>query len=991
MKTVTALVEARVAASPDAIAIVDSTGSTSYGELNRRAEAVAARLRAKGAGPGSIVGVRLGRSAAMVTAWLGVLKAGAAYLPLDGSYPEARLRFMLDDSGAELVLSEADVLGIDRPEAPGPDAPAARVEPGDLAYVIYTSGSTGLPKGVMIEHRSIANTLQWYADILGVCPGDRVGQTAASGFDIAGCEIWGALIAGAELRIAPEPARKSPEELCRWAADGRLDVLFMVTPLAQLAIEHGWLDGSSLRVLATGGERLLVAPPEGAGYRFLNMYGPTETAVVATCTEVAPGAELPPPIGTPIANTTAYVLDEDGAPVPDGAEGELYLGGAGVGRGYLGRPELTAERFVVRDGERLYRTGDLVRRLADGNLRFAGRTDDQVKVRGFRIELGEVEAQLRACPGVGEAAVVVWEPERGFPRLAGYACGDFDAARVRALLAERLPEHMVPAVIVPMGRLPLTPNQKLDRAALPDPAEHAAEPRPAAGFDPAQAALAEDWRQACGVTARDADDSLVVLGAGSLDLIMLQARLADRIGLPVPAGLLNLSQPLKEQARLLAGIEPGAAVPVRAARAYEGPGSLGQEAVVFLEELTGSGMGYQYQMILEGPGTPDVSLLEKSLLAVLRNQAALSCRWRITAAGLEGRREEPDTVPLALHRVATEEVEALVARLVDRPFRYDDFPLVGWDLILHPGGTVLLQREHHLIHDGWSVGVFLSQLQAAYDGTEPRESRVSYFDWARDQREWADGDRSAATRAYWHERLKDWRPDSDPPGELRTHLSLQPLGEARSALLESAAARLGVTPYALMLAVFRQVTAESVVGASFANRDVDTQELVGLFVNVLPLVRSRLHGESPADAARAEMALVVAADRHQRLPTPEILRVSAPGARSPLYPIMFSQHDSPLPELSLGAWRPRVRELGNGRGKTDLNVIVMNRGLQHGRSTGRRDASAYALRWEHELTRFPDHVVTELQRRFTRLLDHACAHPDQPWPAAGDNRNGETR
>ncbi|MFI6299758.1 amino acid adenylation domain-containing protein [Nonomuraea sp. NPDC050790] len=988
MKTVTALVEARVAASPDAIAIVDSTGETSYGELNRRAEALAAGLRAKGVGPGSIVGVRLERSAAMVAAWLGVLKAGAAYLPLDGSHPEARLRFMLEDSGADLVLSEADAPGTHRPEAPGPDATAARVGPGDLAYVIYTSGSTGLPKGVMIEHGCIVNTLEWYAGVMGIGPGDRVGQTAASGFDIAGCEIWGALVAGAELRIAPEPARKSPEELCRWAADSRLDALFMVTPLAQLAIEHGWLAGSPLRVLATGGERLLVAPPPDAGYRFLNMYGPTETAVVATCTEVAPGAELPPPIGRPIANTTAYVLDEDGEPVPDGAEGELYLGGAGVGRGYLGRPELTAERFVVRGGERLYRTGDLVRRRADGDLCFVGRTDDQVKVRGFRIELGEVEAQLRACPGVGEAAVVVWEPERGFPRLAGYACGDFDAAEVRSRLAERLPEHMVPAVVVPMASLPLTPNQKLDRAALPDPADHVIRP---AVFDPAQAALAEDWRQACGVSARDAGDSLVVLGAGSLDLIMLQARVAARIGSPIPAGLLNLSQPLQEQARLLAGLEPGAAVPERAARTHEGPGSLGQEAVVFLEELTGSGMGYQYQMILEGPGTPDVSLLEKSLLAVLRNQAALSCRWRITAAGLEGRREEPDTVPLALHRVATSEVEALVARLVDRPFRYDDFPLVGWDLILHPGGTILLQREHHLIHDGWSVGVFLGELQAAYDGTEPQESRFSYFDWAREQRAWADGDRSAATRAYWREQLKDWRPDSDPPAELRTHLSLQPLGEARSALLEATAARLGVTPYALMLAVFRRVTAENVVGASFANRDADTQDLVGLFVNVLPLVRAGREDESPARAAREEMALVVAADRHQRLPTPEILRVSAPGARSPLYPIMFSQHDSPLPELRLGEWRPSVRELGNGRGKTDLNVIVMNRGLQHGRSTGRRAESAYALRWEHELTRFPDHVVTELQRRFTRLLDHACAHPDQPWPPAGDNRNGEAR
>lgn len=990
-KTLVALIEERVAMSPDAVAVVDDTTSLSYRELDRRAGVVAARL---GAVRGSVVGVLLDRSATMVAAWLGVMKAGAAYLPLDASHPAARLRFMLEDAQATRLLSGArhPDLGVETLVLDGDDrswagaglgAAAAGGTPEDLAYVIYTSGSTGAPKGVMIEHRSIANTVRWYAGELGIGAGDRVGQTAAAGFDIASAEIWAGLVAGAAVHIAPEPSRKSPEDLCRWVRSALLDAVFLVTPVARLAMENRWLHESSLRVLTTGGERLPGAPPDGTPYRVVNMYGPTETAVIATSAPVACGAEGAPPIGTPIANTTAHVLDEAGLPVPVGVAGELYLGGAGVGRGYLGRPELTAERFVTdpfSPGGRLYRTGDVVRWRRDGRLEFVGRIDDQVKVRGFRIELGEVEAQLRAHPAVSDAAVTVWEPELGYPRLAGYVtgAGQLDGAEIRRWLGERLPEHMVPSAVVPLERLPLTPNQKLDRGALPDP--DAALGRTEI-TDPEEAALAEDWRAACGVVARAADDSLVVLGAGSLDLIALQARVAARRGLPVPPGLLTLSQTLREQARLVAGPAPGHRDGGRPLGAWEGDGSLGQEAVVFLEELTGSGMGYQYQMVLEGPGAPDLPLLEKALLSVVRSQAALSARWKLTPQGLTGARAHLESVPLARHEVASSEVDGLLAELVRRPLRYDDFPLAGWDLIRHPGGTVLLQREHHLVHDGWSVGVFLDLLQRAYRGVEPGHGAVTYFDWAREQRAWVAGLDGAAAKAYWRERLAGIAPPppgSAAPAEIRAEVSAQPLGDARSALLERTAARLGVTPFALLLAAFRRAVPgnQGVIGSSFANRDAETRDLVGLFVNVVPLVRTPHPGESAGDAARAEMAVIGAAARHQRLPTPEILMLTENRVYHELYSITFSQHDSPLPELRFGAWRPEVRELANGHGKTGLNVIVMNRGLQHARSSGRRAAGAYTLRWEHHPDRYPGHLVAELQRRFTRLLDHACAHPD---------------
>jgi hypothetical protein len=403
-------------------------------------------------------------------------------------------------------------------------------------------------------------------------------------------------------------------------------------------------------------------------------------------------------------------------------------------------------------------------------------------------------------------------------------------------------------------------------------------------------------------------------------------------------------------------------------------------------------------MVLEGPGTPDADVLVAALRAVVEAQPALACRWRVAARGLVGERVDPlPPLPIGRHEVATEaDVAPLVAELVDRPIAYDDFPLVGWDVIRHPGGTVLLQREHHLIHDGWSVGAFLRDLQAAYDAIargeawRPDHGPATFFDWARAERRWIAGPESETSRTYWLEQLAQAasasRPlDGDPdPQVVGAGFSLQPLGHERSARLERTAAALGVTPYSLLLATYRTVMSGApVVGSAFANRDVDTRDCVGMFVHVLPLVRHPVPGETVGDAARAERALVAEAARHQRIPTPEILRLArpvySPGTSDALYPVLFSQHDSPLPELRLGSWRPAVRELSNGHGKTELNVIVMNRELQHLRSSGSHGPSAYTLRWEHDLARWSAAQVRARQQRFDQLLDHALAHPDEPW------------
>jgi amino acid adenylation domain-containing protein len=1027
--TVPALISARAVVSPDAVAVVDESGSLTYRVLDARADIVAARLAGSGVAPGAVVGVLLDRSITMVVAWLGVLKAGAAYLPLDPSYPVSRLRFMLDDAGVKLVLcgqvtagiaGEIDVEALSLgPSWSGPaEPPVAKVMPDDLAYVIYTSGSTGVPKGAMIEHRNIVNTIRWLVEDVGVRAGERVGQTVTSGFDVATWEVWSSLAAGAELRIAPERARRSPEELCRWLVADRIETAFLVTSVAATALQHGWLDGSSLRTLMIGGEKLHAWPSADVPYRCLNLYGPTETAVIATGAWFNGDDDGVPPIGRPISNTAAQVLDLERRPVPVGVVGELYIGGAGVGRGYLGRPELTAERFVAdpfSPGGTLYRTGDLAQWRPDGQLEFVDRMDQQVKVRGYRIELGEVEAHLRAHPAVDEAAATVWTPEGGYPRMVGYVCGKpgLDGAEVRRWLGDRLPEYMIPALVAPLAEMPLTPNQKLDRAALPDPGallrsmacDGPLESMVGDGRDTREAALAEDWRKACGVVPHSPADTLVELGAGSLDLIALRVRIRGRCGVALPPRALTLSQKLSEQAELLAMPDPGTPV-LGSGGARDGAGSLGQEALVFLEELNGTAMGYQYQMALEGPGEPDACRLEEALLAVMEEQAALSVRWRLTAAGLTGERA-PGGALLRRHRVGTGDVQAMLSDLVAQPIRYDDFPLIGWDLISYPGGSVLLQREHHIVHDGWSVGVFLSQLQDAYRCFEegstwrPPATGLTYFDWARQQREWVAGPDGRAARAYWSGQLAEAAGDRthsvgfSEASEVASCTSLQPLGSRRSAVVDRTAERLGVTSFAFLLACYRRLVFEdhpedwSVIGSSFANRDVDTLDIVGLLVNVLPLVRSRQLRECPAEAAQAEMTLITEAVAHQQLPTPEILRLAAGQSlgNSQLYPLMFSKHDSPQPALRFGGWRPEVRELSNGYGRTGLSVIVMNRGLQHARSSGSRGGGAYALRWTHDIARYPDPVVIELQQRLASLLDQACADPASPWPSHGPSRD----
>ena len=551
-------VERHAEADPGALALACGDRSLTYGELNARANQLAHQLRALGVGPETLVATCVERSVEMVVALLGILKAGAAYVPLDPAFPRARLAQMLADCDAPVVLTQA-ALRDDLPEngrrllsldadwrevARRPMTnPAREAGPLNLAYCIYTSGSTGTPKAVGVTHRGLLNLTAWHRRAYDVTPADRTTQVAGQAFDACAWEVWTALCAGASLHLADDETRHAPPQLATWLGREEITLSFLPTPLAEAVIADGGPGAGRLRALLTGGDTLHRRPADRAAVRLVNHYGPTEGSVVATSGDVEPESEMAglPSIGHPIDNTRVHVLDARGEPVPVGVVGELYLSGAGVARGYLKRPALTAERFVpdpfsADPGARMYRTGDLGRHLPSGQIELAGRADQQVKVRGFRIELREVEAVLAAHADVRECVVDIAGDAPYGPQLVAYVVAapgaGTDAGSLRRYMKDRLPEPMVPSLFVPLTTLPLTPNGKVDRRALPAP-DAAAAFGYVAPRTPVERSLVRIWQRLLEMDRVGIRDDFFACGGQSLLAVTALSRIRDELGVEV--------------------------------------------------------------------------------------------------------------------------------------------------------------------------------------------------------------------------------------------------------------------------------------------------------------------------------------------------------------------------------------------------------------------------------------------------------------------------
>ncbi|MGQ5876531.1 amino acid adenylation domain-containing protein [Serratia sp. IR-2025] len=985
-QTLAALFEQQVRRTPDATALVSGAESLSYAQLNARANRLAHALIARGVGPDSRVAVCAERGLNMVTALFGILKAGGAYVPLDPAYPGERLQYILQDADPVLLLADAAgraalgepatpqlALEAALPETLSAENPAPRAQASHLAYVIYTSGSTGKPKGAMNEHRGVVNRLVWMQEAYGLTAADTVLQKTPFGFDVSVWEFFWPLMVGARLVMAKPEGHKDPDYLSRAIEQYGVTTLHFVPSMLQSFLADGQAAtrcGQVVRVMCSG--EALPAALVAEFYRRLpqaelhNLYGPTEAAVDVTawyCSREADRVSVP--IGRPIANTRIYLLDERGQPVPLGAVGELYIGGVQVARGYLNRPELTAERFLsdpFAPGGRMYRTGDVARYLANGDIEYLGRNDQQVKIRGFRIECGEIEAALATHPAVREA-VVDARAVGDDKRLVAWVVPAADVAEetlagaLRQHVSAALPDYMVPSAWVMVAALPLSPNGKLDRRALPEPQGAQSQAAYEAPQGEHETLLAAIWRELLNVERVGRHDNFFELGGHSLLAVRLTNRLQQmEWQLPLQVlfanpTLLALAQQLRRTDEALPPIEAmprGAALPL----------SFAQQRLWFLTQLEGLSETYHIPLALSLRGELDLPAWRQSLDALYARHEALRSRF-VTVEGQPQAHILPaDALPLTVHDLrgrqdAQSQARQLAQRLTEAPFDLTQGPLVRAALIrLADEEHLFLLTCHHIISDGWSTGILLRDLGALYGALRRGDAdplpplTLQYADYAAWQRRYLTPERLAAQAQYWRETLSDAPALLTLPTD-RPRPTVQSFsgGEVPIAIdaeltqaLRQFSRQHGGTLFMTVLAAWSLVLArmagqqELVIGTPEANRGrLETESLVGFFVSTLALrIDLRDDPDLPTLIARIRHA-VLAARENRDLPFEQVVELVNPPRHlgyTPLFQVMLAWQDGSVRDISLPGLQAESAELGYQIAKYDLTLDLAERDEQ---------------------------------------------------------------
>jgi amino acid adenylation domain-containing protein len=953
------------ATAPDAIAAICGEQTISYGELDHRANALAHRLGRHGIGAENIVGICTDRSLEMLIGVLGVLKAGAAYLPLDPHYPRERLSFMMQDSGASFLLMPESFSEL-KPEQEGP---RINTELNNLAYVIYTSGSTGRPKGVAISHGALLNLVSWHVETFGITPSDRSTLLAGVSFDASVWELWPYLCRGASLDLPPDDLRSSPEGLRDWLTQHEVTVSFVPTPVAEPMLGLEWSKQTKLRTLLTGGDRLHAWPSPSLPFAVVNNYGPTENAVVSTSGLAGAASATTgtsPTLGKPIDNVRVFILDQRNSPVPSGVTGEIYVGGESLARGYLKRPELTAESFVPdalseKAGARLYRTGDLARYLPDGSIEFLGRIGNQVKLRGHRIELGEIETALRETAGVREAVVRCWDPHSGEQCLVAYVVHDESATTandLRAALRERLPDYMVPSFFVTLAELPLTENGKVDREALPAPATTEIETAAAAPRTPTEELLSNIWAEILRLHSVGLHDNFFDLGGHSLLATQVVSRVRETFKLELPVRALFESPTIAELAQSIDAArqsETGATLtPIeRVDRAGKLPLSFAQQRLWFIDKLSTGNTVYNIQVAVRLIGSLDHAALEKALNEIVRRHESLRTSFTMRE-GVPVQVVAPeysiDLPMIDLMDLAQSDRESAIRQAcVDEgrhSFDLSELPLVRVRLLTFAETEhALLLTMHHIIADGWSLGVITHELAAlyqAYTKDQPSplpELSVQYADFAHWQREWLQREVLDKQLAYWKKQLGavptlELPTDHPRPGvqSFRGARRSFTLPAELSESLKSSSRREGVTLYMLLLAAFKVLLSrysngdDVVVGTDIANRNrSEIEPLIGFFANQLVL-RTDLSGNPTfRDLLGRVREVTLGAYAHQDMPFERLVEELQPErelSRNPLFQVMFIFQNNPMPALEIGDLALEPIEVSEATTAFDLTLAL---------------------------------------------------------------------
>ncbi|HEX8558226.1 MAG TPA: amino acid adenylation domain-containing protein, partial [Pyrinomonadaceae bacterium] len=1009
--------------TPDAPAVVYEGRRLTYAQLNARANQLAHYLRAQGVGPESLVGLCVERSPEMIVGVLGVLKAGGAYVPLDPHYPRERLAYMLADAAPGLLLTQAELadglpehgarvlrLDADWPAvaAQGEHDPEPNVSAESPAYMIYTSGSTGRPKGVLVRHGGLASLSEAHARVFRARPEDRVLQFASFSFDASLAEIAMTLRAGATLYLAPRERLLPGTGLFRLLSEQEITNVTL-PPSVLAAMPRS--DLPALRTLIVAGEACPAELVErwSEGRRFINAYGPTETTVWAAAA-LNPDAGRVPPIGRPIPNTTIYLLNRDLRPVPVGVAGELYVGGDALARGYYKRPALTAERFVPdpfggEAGARLYRTGDLARYLPGGDIEFLGRVDNQVKVRGFRVEPGEIEAALKRHPAVTDAAVVLSGQTPNDRRLVAFVVAPSAPpslpGELRASLKKELPEYMTPASITALDALPLMPGGKVDRRLLSTlgRARAEAESEYVAPRNATEEVLAGIWSQLLGLARVGVNDNFFDLGGHSLLASQAISRLRAVLNVEAPLRTFFEKPTVAELAAYVEACtreEQGLSAPplARAERAAPPPLSFAQQRLWFLHHLAPANYNIPGALLLTG--RLDADALERSFNEVARRHESL--RTTFAARG-----DEPVQViagALALPMPVTDlrhlpeaergaEARRLAEAEARRPFDLAAGPLLRVSLLrLSADEHVLLFTMHHIISDGWSIGVLVGEVAALYaafvKGEESPlpELSIQYADFAVWQRDYMKGEALERQLSYWRERLKGAPPVLELPTD-RPRPAVQTFNGAKHQFgiagelaegLRALSRREGVTLYMTLLAAFQTLLMrytgqeDVIVGSPIAGRNrAEVEPLIGFFVNTLAM-RTDLSGDpSFKELLGRVRETALGAYAHQDVPFEKLVEELQPErdtSHSPIFQVVFALQNTPRASLVLPGLEFKTIEAESGATAFDLGVSL---------SEGAEGIGGHV---EYNTDLFDSETIAQMVRHYQNLLAGVVRAPE---------------
>jgi amino acid adenylation domain-containing protein len=987
------LFEAQVERTPDAVAVVFEDQQLTYRELNARANQLAHYLQRLGVKPEVLVGICVERSLEMVVGLLGILKAGGAYVPLDPSYPQERLSYILADSGVEVLLTQqslleslpehqARVVCLDTDwgaiEQHSQENLDAGVDSDNLAYVIYTSGSTGQPKGVQICHHSLVNFLNSMSHFPGLAQEDTFYAVTTISFDIAALELYLPLTVGAKVVVASREIASNPDWLLSELFSSKITVMQATPATWQMLLAGGWSSSYPLKVLC-GGEALsaqLAHQILETGSELWNLYGPTEATIWSTIYQVgakktvATTKDALSSIGCPIANTQIYILDKHLQPVPLGVAGELYIGGDGLARGYLNRPELTQEKFIPNPfdnslSERLYKTGDLARYLSDGKIEFLGRIDHQVKIRGFRIELGEIEVVLNTHPQIQQAVVIATEDTAGNKGLVAYLVTrdeSLTSKQLREFLFSKLPEYMVPSAFVTLDTLPLTPNGKVDRRALP--ASCAARPeleKPLAKPRTfVEEILVSLWLDILGLEQVGIYDNFFELGGHSLlaTQVIYRVRSALQVELPLrclfesPA-IAQLAETIETRMKVGQGLNASPIVPVP--RGQNLPLSFAQQRLWFLNQVEPNNTAYNILDAVRLTGSLNISALEQSLNEIVRRHEIL--RTTFTTVNGQPMQVIAPTLTLTVQVIdlkalpeeqQSQQSQQLAIQEAQKPFDLSKAPLLRVTLLqLGLTDYVVLFTMHHIVADGWSMGVLIQEIATLYQvfcigqPSPLPELSIQYADFAVWQREWLQGDVLDTQLAYWQQQLGNnlpvlKLPTDNPrpavPAYRGAKQSLR-LSKTRSAELKAFSAKEGVTLFMTLLAAFNILLHyysgqdDIVVGTDVANRNrAETEGLIGFFVNQLVL-RTQLGGNpSFREVLERVRQMTLGAYTHQDLPFDKLVEALNPErdlSRTPLFQVKLILQNAPMQPLELPGLTLSPVEVESTAATFDLLLDVM--------------------------------------------------------------------